>query len=435
MRINRLRVKNFRCFEKLEMQLNPQCNVLVGINGSGKTTILDALAIVLGGYLTGFDGIKSNSISPEDAHYKMFCIGSRVEPQEQFPVEVYAEGTVGQVNDMADFSEAVISWQRELNGKGRRTTHGNVKLIADYARTLQNGVRSGNVTCILPLLAYYGTGRLWLQKRNRTKYKKGEKLNRQMGYMDCIAAESNEKQMMQWFEEMTYIQLQEGTAIAELEAVKEALCKCYLNVDSSVKDVKFAYDVRSHELEIYIYRDNELEKFPVRMLSDGEKGIISLVADIAYRMALLNPNLLNKILDTPGVVLIDEIDLHLHPSWQKKVVGSLMSIFPNIQFVVTTHSPSILLNVPRENIWILNQNEIFQPQDKTYGRTVEEILREVMDTNVQPDEVVRMQYEFEYAVDGENYSLAKEILDKMKNIMGENANIIIENQIVLDVEK
>lgn len=435
MRINRLRVKNFRCFEKLEMQLNPQCNVLVGINGSGKTTILDALAIVLGGYLTGFDGIKSNSISPEDAHYKMFCIGSRVEPQEQFPVEVYAEGTVGQVNDMADFSEAVISWQRELNGKGRRTTHGNVKLIADYARTLQNGVRSGNVTCILPLLAYYGTGRLWLQKRNRTKYKKGEKLNRQMGYMDCIAAESNEKQMMQWFEEMTYIQLQEGTAIAELEAVKEALCKCYLNVDSSVKDVKFAYDVRSHELEIYIYRDNEVEKFPVRMLSDGEKGIISLVADIAYRMALLNPNLLNKILDTPGVVLIDEIDLHLHPSWQKKVVGSLMSIFPNIQFVVTTHSPSILLNVPRENIWILNQNEIFQPQDKTYGRTVEEILREVMDTNVQPDEVVRMQYEFEYAVDGENYSLAKEILDKMKNIMGENANIIIENQIVLDVEK
>lgn len=435
MRINRLRVKNFRCFEKLEMQLNPQCNVLVGINGSGKTTILDALAIVLGGYLTGFDGIKSNSISPEDAHYKMFCIGSRVEPQEQFPVEVYAEGTVGQVNDMADFSEAVISWQRELNGKGRRTTHGNVKLIADYARTLQNGVRSGNVTCILPLLAYYGTGRLWLQKRNRTKYKKGEKLNRQMGYMDCIAAESNEKQMMQWFEEMTYIQLQEGTAIAELEAVKEALCKCYLNVDSSVKDVKFAYDVRSHELEIYIYRDNEVERFPVRMLSDGEKGIISLVADIAYRMALLNPNLLNKILDTPGVVLIDEIDLHLHPSWQKKVVGSLMSIFPNIQFVVTTHSPSILLNVPRENIWILNQNEIFQPQDKTYGRTVEEILREVMDTNVQPDEVVRMQYEFEYAVDGENYSLAKEILDKMKNIMGENANIIIENQIVLDVEK
>lgn len=436
MRIGRLKVKNFRCFEKLEMQLHPKCNVLVGINGAGKSTVLDALAVALGGYLSGFDGIKSNSILPEDAHYKMFSIGSRIEPQEQFPVEIYIEGTVMETRvETADTFECVISWQRELNGKDRRTTYGNVKLIADYAKTLQNRVRSGDVTCILPLVAYYGTGRLWLQKRNRTKYKKGEKLNRQMGYIDCIAAESNEKQMLQWFEEMTYIQLQEGTVIAELEAVKSALRKCYLNVDSSVKDVKFAYDVRSHELEIYIYRSNEAQKFPVRMLSDGEKGLISLVADIAYRMALLNSNLLDKVLETPGVVLIDEIDLHLHPSWQKRVVGSLMDIFPNIQFIVTTHSPSILLNVSRENIWILNQYEIYQPQDMTYGRTVEEILREVMDINVQPDEVIKMQHEFEKAIDSEKYDLAKNILDKMKNIMGENANVIIENQMVLDVEK
>lgn len=435
MRIERLRLKNFRCFENMEIQLHPKCNILVGINGAGKSTILDALAVALGGYLTGFDGIRSNSILPEDAHYKMFCVGSRIEPQEQFPVEIYAEGTVKKKNAVINSSEAIISWQRELNGKDRRTTYGNVKFIVDYARTLQNSVRSGDVTCILPLVAYYGTGRLWLQKRNRTKYKKGEKLNRQMGYMDCIAAESNEKQMMQWFEEMTYIQLQEGTAIAELEAVKSALSKCYLNVDNSATDVKFAYDVRSHELEIYIYHHNEAEKFPVRMLSDGEKGIISLVADIAYRMALLNPNLLDKVLETPGVVLIDEIDLHLHPSWQKKIMNSLMDIFPNVQFIVTTHSPSIILNVPRENIWILNENKIYQPQDMTYGRTVEEILREVMDTNVQPDEVVRMQHDFDHAIDHEDYDSARTILDQMKNIMGENANVIIENQIVLDVEQ
>ena len=134
MRIERLKVKNFRCFEKLEMQLHPKCNILVGINGAGKSTILDALAIALGGYLTGFDGIKSHSISPEDAHYKMFCVGSRIEPQEQFPVEIYAEGIVEQKNVTLNASEAIISWQRELNGKERRTTHGNVKFIADYAR-------------------------------------------------------------------------------------------------------------------------------------------------------------------------------------------------------------------------------------------------------------------------------------------------------------
>lgn len=101
---------------------------------------------------------------PEDAHYKMFSISSRIGPQEQFPVEIYTEGTVVET---AAASDHVIAWQRELNGKDRRTAYGNVKFIADYARTLQDRARSGDVTCILPLVAYYGTGRLWLQKRNR----------------------------------------------------------------------------------------------------------------------------------------------------------------------------------------------------------------------------------------------------------------------------
>lgn len=427
MRIEKLRVKNFRCFEYLEMELHPKCNVLIGINGAGKSTILDALSIALGGYLSGFDNIKNQSIVQEDAHLKMYAAGSRIDCQEQFPVEIYAEGKIEE--------EKIIAWQRELNGKGRRMTHGNVKLISDYARALQDQVRSGDSGMILPFVAYYGTGRLWLQKRNRTAYKKGEKLSRQMGYLDCIAAESNDKQMLQWFEDMTYIQLQERAPIPELEAVQKALRECYMSADGKIKDARFLYDVKSHELDIHVYRENMAEKFPVRMLSDGEKGVISLVADIAYRMALLNPNLLSNVLETPGVVLIDEIDLHLHPAWQKKIVGDLTRIFPNVQFIMTTHSPSVLANIPKENIWILNHYQIYQPQDTTYGRTVEEILREVMDVNVRPDEVLNLQKQFDDAIDDADFDNAEKILQKMKAIMGENAGEVIENQIVLDVER
>ena len=433
MRINKLRLRNFRCFENLEMQLHPKCNILTGINGAGKSTILDALAVALGAYLSGFDGIKSSSILAEDAHCRMISAGSRIEPQEQFPVEVYAEAAV-EAHESAGASKSVIAWQRELNGKGRRTTYGNVKIIADYARELQEKVRTGRTECVLPLTAYYGTGRLWLQKRNRTPHQKGEKLNRQMGYMDCIAAQSNEKQMMQWFEDMTYIQLQEGAPIAELEAVKRALRECYLSTDASITDAKFAYEVKSHELVIYIYRNNETEKFPVRMLSDGEKGIISLVADIAYRMALLNPDLLDRVLETPGIVLIDEIDLHLHPAWQKKIVGDLTRIFPNIQFVMTTHSPSILANVARGDIWILDRFHLYQPQGSTYGRTVEEILLGVMDINVRPDEILELQNNFDYAVDHGDFDEAQIQLNKMRSILGDDAVEVIENQITLDVK-
>lgn len=208
MRVHKLRVKNFRCFENLEMQFHPKCNLLIGNNGAGKSTILDGLAIGLGAYLSGFDGIRSNSVSSKDAHYKMFTAGSRIESQEQFPVEICVEGSVRKNNLIEEKGETIIQWERVLNGK-RRRTNGNIKYIVDYAKELEKQVRSGNSRCILPLTAYYGTGRLWLQKRNRVSHYKGEPLNRQMGYVDCIAAESNERQMMQWFEDMTYIQLQE----------------------------------------------------------------------------------------------------------------------------------------------------------------------------------------------------------------------------------
>ncbi len=284
------------------------------------------------------------------------------------------------------------------------------------------------------LTAYYGTGRLWLQKRNRTPHTKGEKLNRQMGYVDCIAAESNEKQMMQWFEDMTYIQLQEGKPIAELETVKKALRQCYMSCDTTITDASFQYNVKSQELEVTVSRDDSVEKFPVRMLSDGEKGVISLVADIAYRMALLNPDLLEHVLETPGIVLIDEIDLHLHPAWQKKIVDDLIHIFPNIQFVITTHSPSVLVNVRKEYVQILNHYQLYKPQDTTYGRSVEEILRGVMDVNVCPDEIVELQNKFDSAIDAENFEQAQKILQEMRIILGDNAETIIENQITLDVE-
>ena len=427
LRLKKLKVKNFRCFENLEMNLNPRCNVLVGINGSGKSTILDALSIALSGYLLGFDNIKGTYIQTEDAHFVTHQAGNRIEVQEQFPVIIYAEGIVDDEHD--------VTWQRELNGKDRRTTHGNARCIVDYAKRLQDAVRSGDMTCTLPLTAYYSTGRLWLQKRNRTAHEKGKTLKRQMGYIDCMAAASNEKQMLQWFADMTYIQLQEGRPITELEAVKQAIRQCYMSSDPSISDAYFQYNVKNHELEVTIHRNDTVEKFPIRMLSDGEKGVISLVADIAYRMALLNPNLFERVLQTPGVVLIDEIDMHLHPSWQKRIMKDLMNIFPNVQFIVTTHSPSVLANIKeREYVQIVDHFNVNPSQDMIYGRSVEEILCDIMNTDVSPEEITDLQKEFNSAIDCEDFDKAQEILNHQRQLLGNNANAVIENQITLDVE-
>ena len=137
---------------------------------------------------------------------------------------------------------------------------------------------------------------------------------------------------------------------------------------------------------------------------------------------------------TPGVVLIDEIDMHLHPMWQKKIMSDLTKIFPNVQFVVTTHSPNVLTNIKKEHIRILDHYHLCEPQNATYGRSVEDILLEVMGVDVRPDQVRMILEKFSQAIDNENYQLAQQYLHEMKAILGSNAKEVVESQITLDVE-
>lgn len=127
---------------------------------------------------------------------------------------------------------------------------------------------------------------------------------------------------------------------------------------------------------------------PLHYLSDGAKSILAIASDIAYRMAVLNPHLLDKVTEeTDGIVLIDEIDMHLHPSWQRKVIDSLHKTFPKVQLIFMTHSPTVLTNVPKENIRIFNNGEIYTPDVNTRGREVNSILREIMHTAIRPSDV------------------------------------------------
>ncbi|MGB8452667.1 MAG: AAA family ATPase [Anaerocolumna sp.] len=227
--------------------------------------------------------------------------------------------------------------------------------VMEYGEKLQNCVREGDKKTILPLIAYYGTGRLYMQKKQKRNVSVNPTFSRTTGYIDCLDSASNDKQMMRWFELMTSIQIQEGKIIPELEAVKKAMGKCYSGAKSPESKAHFEYKMKSQEIEITYQKDGELEKLPMKMLSDGLKITISMVADIAYRMAVLNPQLLDNVLEeTPGIVLIDEVDMHLHPEWQKRIVEDLNYIFPNVQFIMTTHSPSILANVKKEHVLLLD---------------------------------------------------------------------------------
>ena len=429
MRIKELKIKNFRCYEDVEIKLNSNYTVLIGINGAGKTTILDAISIALGGYVSVFDGMGIYGINRNDSHYKMYEIGSAIDRQHQFPVGIYAE---------CDFNnKKSVSWVRTLNGEKGRTSNIRAKEIIEYASKVQDEIKKGNKEVVLPVIAYYGTGRLWMQKRDKNVKETKENFSRLKGYIDCLDSASNEKMMLKWFEKMTYLELQEGKKIPELEVVKQALSQSYKTLDETIRTAEFIFKVKSGEIEVTIKRENGIvENLPLRILSDGIKSTLSMIADIAYRMAILNPQLLDDILEkTSGVVLIDEIDMHLHPSWQKKIISVLKKIFPKVQFVFTTHSPSILSNVSNKNVLILDNFEIYPLENMTYGKDIEAILREVMRVQVRPKEVIDELKLFNDLLDENNLLEAKKILKELEEILGKDDSEVVERRISLELEE
>lgn len=427
MYLETMKLKNFRCFEELEVEFNPSYTVLVGVNGAGKSSLLDAVATAMGSYIAGFDGIPSNGIRSEDAHQKMYELGSRIEAEAQFPVEIDVNGNV---------DGTTIAWRRSLQGINGRTIISGAKSIMEYASSLQAKVREGDKNTILPLIAYYGTGRLYVQKRQARNKNSNMKFTRTSGYISCLESASNDRLMMKWFEQMTAIQIQEGAVVPELEVVKKAMGMCYSGVDNQENFASFEYKMKTHEIEITYKKNGSKEKLPMKMLSDGLRCTISMVADIAYRMAVLNPQLLSDALSqTPGIVLIDEIDMHLHPEWQKRILEDLHNIFPKVQFIVTTHAPSVLVNIEKEHILLLDNYKVYVPSNNTYGRDVSAVMNEMMKAEVRPAKVMELMNKFYQQLSNEKHEEAKLLLDQLTLILGNDDADVVQAKVAYDVEQ
>ncbi len=176
-----------------------------------------------------------------------------------------------------------------------------------------------------------------MPKRRKRDLKTLQKFNRQVGYLDCMAAESNEKMMLNWFEKMTLKSLQNQQKsgvtdkLPQLKVVEDAICKCSQKISGYQEPAMF-FDLDTHRLHVEYWDSGRKCRFALNEMSDGYKNTLSMIGDIAYRMAVLNPQLGDAVLDkTPGIILIDEIDLHLHPQWQQTILKDLRDIFPMVQ--------------------------------------------------------------------------------------------------------
>ena len=418
-------INNFRCFSDIEIKFNNQLTVVVGNNGAGKSTILEAATIAAGTLTAAMDGLTNYGIKKNDAHYKYYDLGSTIDVQPQFPVEITASGKM----DGKD-----ITWSRSLKSAKGRGGLASAKELTSIAEEYQERMRNGDRELKLPVISYYGTGRLWAQHREK-KNDTFEKNNRSNGYIDSLDGAANDKLMMKWFEKMTYQQLQRQEKIPEFVAVKMALEQIFASV-TGYSDVKVQFNLDTGEIDILYFDGTEHVRMPVSQLSDGYKCTISLIADIAYRMAILNPQLLNKVLvETEGIILIDEVDLHLHPKWQKRILKDLMDIFPKVQFIVSTHAPEVINSVKKGSVVILRNNEVINATDETYGKDANTILREVMEVSSRPD-IIRFLFEkFYELLDSGEWKMAEEIIGQLEKEIGNNDPEINACRVRLELEQ
>lgn len=401
MYLKQLSLGNYRCFESLQIDFHPELTVLIAPNGSGKTTVLDAARVALWPYVKGFDlgsqTGKGATIQISDVRLAPQADGN-MEPQ--LPSRIAASGTweAGSV-------ERTWAQTRERMKPGTNTLgDAETKRVTAFANVLEKQVRSASSPVTLPLVSYLGTSRLWFEGRF-TSIAEDVALNtsdysRTSGYLNCLSYSSSFKAFTAWYGWIFRSYREEQIRALEQKRPLDDSGQRFatvIEVITRAVDTLVTEATGWHGLEYKASQHQQLvmhhERFgsmPVDMLSDGLRNAIAMVADLAFRAYKLNPHLgADAARQTPGIALIDEVDMFLHPSWQQTIAGALRKAFPRLQFIVTTHSPQVLSTVRRENIRVLSPDQngniiATEPMARTYGEPSGDVMHSVMLVDPQP---------------------------------------------------
>ncbi len=378
MKIDSIEIENFKLFTKSKFHFNSKFNLVVGINGSGKTSLLRAIAIALGGWAHAYIKDRKNLRPISDNEIREVQVDKRFDKTKSTHIKTFGTSTI--INRFGKERNAKANWTRKKT-EGHKGTHttgmiqyqrandgtytDSYKLnFSTLGRDILNFIEKGN-TFDLPLIAFYECDRLWLTKKEIDINASAKlKYSRFAPYIDCFHTGSDDQAIGEWLLKQELISIQQDEETPILQSIKSAAIAALENCSG------FRFDFEESRVMVEF---NDGTTTPFEYLSDGQRTILGLFCDLARRAAILNPHLGgNARTKTKGVVLIDELDLHLHPKWQRRIIENLRTVFPSIQFICTTHSPFLIQSLRSTEELIMLSGE---PLSEYANKGIEEIAK------------------------------------------------------------
>ena len=406
MHLKNVTLRNFRCFENFNLDLHPRLTVLVAENGGGKTSILDGISIGLSSVLHYLSSANQRLSGPsiKDTDFRLESWEGRG-GAERWGASDYAQVIIETMSGLK-----WDNWRASAKGKQRESKIGQNDLAA-YALDILNSLKT-SAPKTLPVFAYYGAKRGWLPIPERIRDSKVNYEYPTSALFQALKSLTDFKELLKWFdlEEASELRANKGRdsegydESSALHEVRSAI--------SSLLGGKYSHPGFNKKHKFVIQSDTTPSELQVSQLSQGYQSMLALGMDFARRLALGNPYMQHfgegaeweqiaseyvkrwmpdqdDIADigpawAPAIMLVDEIDVHLHPSWQQRVLGDLMRAFPCTQFIVTSHSPQVLSTVPMESIRIIKDEKVYQAPPGTDGAEAQRILEDVFHVSPRP---------------------------------------------------
>ena len=402
MKIKKLIIKNVKSLADIEIDLNGKSAVIYGINGTGKSTFLRCITLLYAPIINGIVNRKElrQRCNLELPDIRYGTSDSHIEAEFYFNCE-----------------ERVETFFEEISrSTGKRTLS---KEALDRILLCIKPDANANVPTSVPIFVSYGINRaVW---DIPLRIKGHHEFDVYSTYEKAIENRIDFRTFFEWYrnqeDEENSIKVNDKNFEYEDRMLKSVRKAIYI----MLPEMSNLHITRKPRLAMVV--EKEGMRLNVAQLSDGEKCLIALLGDLARRLAIANPYM-NNPLEGTGVVLIDEVELHMHPSWQRKILKVLRTAFPNIQFFITTHSPQVLgevdnsynilaIHCAEKNTATINRMKRLDGFDSNY------ILEEFMGTSSSNENKKKLVRSINEAILSGKFDVAEEQLKELEEMSGE----------------